>query len=111
MQEKKEKKIGKKKLNRIFLIILIMLLAVLCVSLLVQFQEKSIIKNPFKKPELFVIKDECSVIFNNIVHEIKNAGECRIFCRNECGIREKEIYDSEFVESNNSCHTCNCYCK
>jgi hypothetical protein len=111
MQKKKKNKIKKEKKSKIFLIILIMLLILLCLILLAQFQEKDFFKDPFKEPELFVIQDECSAMFNSIIHEIKDESECRLYCRNECEIREKEIHHSEFIESQNSCHTCNCYCE
>ena len=110
MQKKKNKKIKKRSLKFI-LIVLIVLLVVLSFFLFLQFSEKTPWENFSKKPKLIVIEDECSLIFNRIIHEIKNSGECRIACINECRIRGEEIYNSKFIESNDSCNTCNCYCK
>jgi len=111
MQTQKKEKIKTTKKRKILLITLILFLVVLSTLLVLQFQEKSVIKKIFQEPTMYEIKDECGLLFNNILHEIKNSGECKISCINECSIRNKNFYDSNFIEKNNSCHTCNCYCK
>jgi len=110
MQKKKWQKVKFKRTTKIFLIAIIILSLALVSLLLVQLQKNLHIENIFKEPELFVIRDECSLIFNNIIHEIKNEGECTIICKNECEMRDKIFHDSEFVKKEDSCHICNCYC-
>jgi hypothetical protein len=106
MQKKEKKKLKKLRVSNIFLIVLVMLLILLGVLLWVQFHDKK----SLKEPKLFVIEDKCSVMFNTIMHVITDEGKCRLSCRYECEIRDLKISLSEFIESNNSCHTCNCYC-
>src|SRR3989338_1359390 len=100
-----EKKGKKKKLIGKILIVILILFIILIILLLIQYKklDLSILT---RKPQLFIIKDECSLILGNIIHKIKNGDECKIFCRNECILRKIEFYNSEFIESNNSCHTC-----
>ncbi|OGJ17896.1 hypothetical protein A3K73_07790 [Candidatus Pacearchaeota archaeon RBG_13_36_9] len=64
-----------------------------------------------KKPKMYPVQDRCSIILNRLLHQIKDEGECRIACRNECEIRSEKFDSSEFVEKENSCNICNCYCK
>ncbi|MCK4997500.1 hypothetical protein KAS08_04295 [Candidatus Pacearchaeota archaeon] len=59
----------------------------------------------------FSIDDECSIIMGNLIHNIRDGGDCKIKCVNNCEIRELDFYDSEFTFENSSCHTCDCYCK
>jgi hypothetical protein len=64
-----------------------------------------------KEVVMYAINDECSLVMGNIIHQIRDNGDCRIRCVNECGLREKEIVKIEFELKNNSCHVCDCYCK
>ena len=66
-----------------------------------------------KKTDIFKfsIDDECSIIMGNLIHNIRDGGDCKIKCMNNCEIRELDFYDSEFVFENSSCHTCDCYCQ
>ncbi len=106
MNKKKE---TKKLIKKIYIIILI-LTTIIIILLIIDFLPKENL-NPLKEPELYVIKDECSVVLSSIIHQIKNEGECRIRCRNECEIRGKEIDNIEFTEQISDCNICNCYCK
>ena len=103
-KRKKERRIKK------ILIIIFVLIVLLLILLIVEYSTLNL-GFLIKKPKLFVIKDECSLILNNIIHKMKNGDECRIVCRNECELRKMSFHNSEFIEGNNSCHTCNCYCK
>lgn len=105
----KQKK--KKIIKRILLILIISLIFLLTILTMMNLEVITKIKNLSKKPTLFIIPDECSLILSNIVHKIKNEDECKIVCINECVMREMKFHESEFVIGNNSCHTCNCYCK
>ena len=97
---------------RIVLIILAILLAGIIFALLV---ESGYIENPlrssFSSPELFVIEDSCSLIVGQLIHTIENSDTCEMRCKTECSVREMSFHDSEFVEKENDCNECNCYCK
>ncbi len=102
------KKRNEKSLIRIVLIVIFFLLAATVILILVDNSEDiSIIKTPKE----YLIEDECGLVVGNLIHQIKNEGECRIKCRNECEVREESFYDSEFEERENACHLCICYCK
>ncbi|MBD3253216.1 hypothetical protein GF386_05770 [Candidatus Pacearchaeota archaeon] len=105
------KKKSRKKINKIILITIIVLIVILATLLIFQFGIFKYVKNITKEPRLFVIRDECSLILGNILHQIKSNGECKIFCRNNCNLREMNYHNSEFIEKEGSCHICNCYCK
>lgn len=62
------------------------------------------------EPELFVIKDECGSVLGNLIHQIRDAGECRIKCVNECDVRDMEFFEFEFEGKNNDCNSCECWC-
>ncbi len=97
------------KLSKIIFIASIMCIIALIVLLIYQFK---IFKSLFpSEPELIVIDDECSIMMNSIVHQIKNKGGCRIMCNSECEVRNMDFHHSEFIYKENSCHICNCYCK
>ena len=108
---KKKKAEERKKLTKIVLVIIITLSIFVLALLLIQQGILEDIKRKMSEPKLFEIEDECSLILNRIIHKIKNEGECKITCRNECGLRKMNFYSSEFIEKENACHTCNCYCK
>jgi hypothetical protein len=59
----------------------------------------------------FEIKDECSLVLDNLIHQIKDEGICRMMCINECDIRDMDFYKSVFSPKENSCSLCDCYCK
>ncbi len=96
----------------IIIILLIVLLLVIIPILLFQL---NIIGNPLKnlnsKPQLFVIKDECSLIVGKLIHNIKDEGSCQLICRSNCEVRSLNFYNSEFKEIEKDCNECNCYCK
>jgi uncharacterized metal-binding protein len=111
-KEKKEKIMSKKrrkeKLTRIISIIIFLLLAATVILIIIDnFQSIDLVKNPKK----YLIEDECGLIVGNLIHQIKDEGECRIECRNECEIRQESFHDSEFIKRESACHVCNCYCK
>jgi hypothetical protein len=97
-----------KKLSRIIFIFSFLCIVALIVLLFFHFK---IIEYLYSSgPELIVIEDECSIMLNNIIHQIKDEGGCRIMCSAECEIRNMKFHHSEFIFKDNSCHTCNCYC-
>jgi len=106
-----KKKEPRKKSIKIIIIIII-ILAILTISLLA-IQEGFVeeIKRTFSEPTLFEIKDECAPILGSIIHQIKNEDGCKITCRNRCNLEEMNFDKVIFIEKENSCHTCNCYCK
>jgi hypothetical protein len=111
MQKKKIRKVNRRPQSRIFIGSIVLLSLLLIALLFIEFDLKNFFEKLSKKPELFVIQDKCSLIFKNIIHQIRDKEECSNLCRNECSIRDKKIHSSEFIESNSSCHTCNCYCR
>jgi hypothetical protein len=116
MPNKKEKinfkKKPKKRLIKLVLIILtIILILVLLMTLVIQYNFINNFKNLQPKEKIFLIKDECSLILGQIIHQIRDKDECRIRCINECRLENLNIKKSDFVLGNNSCHACNCFCK
>ena len=67
----------------------------------------------FEKKEIKIIPiaDKCSILFENILHPIKDEAGCENSCRSECLTRDMKFYKSEFSFNQDSCNTCNCYCK
>lgn len=113
MNKNKEEKIShkQKKLRKNIIFLLIFLIAVFICLVFIQSEILDKIKTALKKPQLFVIKDECAIITNQLIHQIKNEGECKARCRNECTLRDASFNRFEFIESSNSCHNCYCYCR
>ncbi len=65
-----------------------------------------------KKEIIFVaLQDRCSLMFDNILHTIKDDSGCENYCRAECITRGIEFYKTEFYLKEDSCNICNCYCK
>ncbi|MCX6749903.1 MAG: hypothetical protein NTZ83_00430 [Candidatus Pacearchaeota archaeon] len=101
---KKKKRFFKKIL--IILCVLILILIIL-ISINLKMWEH------FHKKEIKMIPllDRCSLLFNNLLHTIKDESSCENYCRSECSTREMEFYNSEFLSKQESCNICNCYCK
>ena len=62
-------------------------------------------------PQYFEIKDECGLILGNLVHQVRDAGECRIKCVNECDVRDLEFLNFSFVGKLDDCNSCDCWCE
>ena len=62
-------------------------------------------------PEKFDVVDECSLIMGNIIHNMRDEGDCKIKCENNCDFREMDYLNSSFTFKETSCHTCECWCK
>jgi hypothetical protein len=99
------------KIIKIITIIIIILLTIFFIIILVESQSLDFVSNLFKKPKAVSVNDECSLIFNNLVHQIKNEGECKIRCRNECSLEKMNFYSVNFTAKSDSCNICSCYCK
>ncbi len=92
--------------SKIFLIVIsILLITTLILSL---FET-----NIFKKDKNLKIhlKDECSILFNNLIHSIKTSGNCKSICSLECERKNLEFKSINFTKKENSCNNCDCYCK
>lgn len=116
MKKQKTKKNQTKKENpakivKLIIILIIVLSVIFFILLIIQSQLSDSINNLFKKPKMFNVNDECSLIFNNIVHQIKSEGDCKIRCRNECQLKNMDFYNINFTSESKSCNICNCYCK
>jgi hypothetical protein len=103
----------KKRSNGLYalIVVLIIFFLVLCIALLVQL---NVVDNPIQdvnsEPQLFNIRDECTMILGNLIHKIKDADGCELSCKTECGVRDMGFYSSDFIESDTDCHVCRCYC-
>ena len=63
-----------------------------------------------RKPKTINIKDECSLLFNNLIHIIKTKGNCESLCKNKCSSYNLKFKSVEFKENRTSCNTCECFC-
>ena len=106
-----KKKRKTRKLTKTIVMIIIAFSILLIILLIIQSHILDLFTDLFKEPELFIIRDECSLIVGQIIHEMKNEGDCKIMCTNNCILRDMKYYNSSFIQKINSCHTCNCYCK
>jgi len=61
--------------------------------------------------EYFSVKDECGDVMGNLIHQIRDDGECRMKCVNECDVREMEFVSFEFELRSGDCNACACWCK
>ena len=112
----KRKKINSKKENpskliKIILFIILFLAIILFLMLIIQSSLLDYINSLFRKPKMFAINDACSLIFSNVIHQIKNEGDCKISCRSECQLKNMNFYNINFIPQSSSCNICNCYCK
>ena len=107
----KPKKQNSGNIIKIILILIILLAIIFFIILIMQSSILDSVNSLYKKPKMLAIKDECSRIFSNIVHQIKSEGDCKIRCRNECQLKNMNFYDINFTSNSNSCNICNCYCR
>jgi len=112
MKKKRKKNLRKKTKTKelykglvVFSIILIVLLVILLIISL--FKSTG---GDLDEPQLYSIRDECSLVMGNVMHPIQDGGDCKIKCINECEFRGLEIDSFEFVPQNSSCNVCDCYC-
>lgn len=101
MKRKKSRKVT----TIIFWFLIILLISLILINL--KFWEY------IKKKEIIMVplQDRCSIMFDNLLHTIKDDSGCENYCRAECITREAEFYKTEFYSKENSCNICNCYCK
>jgi hypothetical protein len=111
IKRERKNKNRNKSLIKIILAIIIILSLLLVIMIVIQFGIIDWIKSLTKEPKLFVLKDECSLIMNNLFHTINDENNCKVFCTNHCQLNEMRYHSSEFVVGYQSCNTCNCYCK
>lgn len=104
---KKVKKHNHVKLARSLFVVGVFLIVVLIGLVL----SSSDIFDGSKEVRLFSIMDECSLVMGNLIHQIRDSGDCRIRCINECDIRDMDFDSVEFVLQNSTCHLCDCYCR
>ena len=63
------------------------------------------------EPQKFEVKDECGQVLGNLIHQIRDAGECRLKCVNECDVRGMEFVRFEFEGKITDCNSCDCWCE
>jgi hypothetical protein len=93
--------------RKIFVLLILLLVLILLIS--IDFK----VWKPLEKKEVKMIPliDRCSVLFNNLLHSIKDESSCENYCMAECSTRDMKFYKSEFSPNLEGCNTCNCYCK
>jgi len=60
--------------------------------------------------QVFPLEDKCALVMGNLIHQVRDVGECHVKCVNECKIRELNFDHVEFVAHDVSCNDCDCYC-
>ncbi len=107
--KKKRRKKQKKKFSK--LIFTLILLGIIVVIVLI-FLELDIQEKLKEKEVVHInIEDGCSIILENLVHQIRDELDCANACVSECYILNKDFYESNFTYNNQGCHACECYCK
>ncbi len=96
-----------KKKIRVLTYIILILLILLFVLILINF---NFLRSSKLNPEKILIEDKCATILNNLIHQIRNENDCRMICKAECEVRKKEFSRSNFLQKENSCNICECYC-
>ncbi len=110
------KSVQRSKVSKKFLLSIIFCLFVLLILivplLLIQL---NIIQNPAlflsKKVQNFIIKDECSLVVGQLIHNIKDEGSCQLSCITRCNTYKLKYYNSTFKENVGDCNSCDCACK
>jgi hypothetical protein len=97
----------KNRVSRIIFSISILLIIVLVVLL---FYHLGFFDSTVKGEKNFQVADECSLVMNNLLHEIKSEDSCRVVCFEECKLRGLDYRGYSFKENENSCHDCFCTC-
>ena len=109
---RKKKKLKVAWIFGVSVIFLIILLASLISVLLIQL---GVINNPFynlhSDTKVIVIKDECTMIAGNLIHNIQDEGICEQKCKTNCDVLKMFFVSSEFAERTNDCHACICKCR
>ncbi len=110
VKKKKAKKSKTKKINRgsnLFLVLAIICLLVLVIFIVAN-SEFSLEEPGIKRINM---TDECGVIAGRMIHQIRDSEDCKLRCKNACGVEDLEFEDHLFYESNSSCHQCSCFCR
>ncbi len=101
MRKKRQKKLVK--IILIGLVTLLILLILIDLKVWKFFEKKDI--------KIISLEDKCSLMSGVILHAIKDDSGCENYCHSECSIIKMKFYKVEFQAKDNSCNTCNCYCK
>jgi hypothetical protein len=64
-----------------------------------------------KSEKMEMIQDRCSLFMGNLLHQVKDEPSCRINCRNYCDTEKMDYLRVVFVEYNDKCNLCECYCR
>ena len=104
----KVQKGNKKKLAIIIILSIMLLVVIFSIMIAADLFSFSLEKEKVKR---FDVQDKCSLIVGRLIHVVRDADDCRINCRAECGVRRYEFVQSNFTEQINECNQCACYCK
>jgi hypothetical protein len=105
-----KKKRGHKRKNKKVVRTLFVLAGILVLALILLFMSSFGFFEE-RQNKYFDIKDECGVVLGNLIHQVRDAGECRVKCVNECGLEEMEIDRYNFVANFTDCNKCECWCE
>jgi hypothetical protein len=103
-----KKKKNKKNLNSVYLLFIVVFLLILILIGLFMgnlglFEQK-------KEAQDFYIIDKCAIVMGNLIHQVRDEGECRVKCINECGLLDLDFEHVDFLRKDNDCNDCNCFC-
>ena len=104
------KKRRKSSLIKKILVTIVLLIALIVLLFFIEYYPDAL-GSLAKKPKMYNVEDRCGIILDRLLHQIKDEGECRIACRNECEVRNEKFDSSEFIPKENECNVCSCYCK
>jgi|SRR3989344_1854241 len=90
---------------------IIALFIIILVLIFFQFGFADRVKTYFKNPTLYTLKGECYLIANNLIYELNQESDCRMKCINHCWVVRSEFVNSSFLIQQNTCNSCDCYCK
>jgi hypothetical protein len=106
---------GKRKVKHYswcFLVLAFVLLIIFVSIFISEFVSFNFIGDIFEKPHLVDIKDECSLIMGNLVHQVRDETDCNLRCNNECNMEDSKFIESNFTRNGDGvCNRCDCFCK
>jgi len=97
--------------NRKVVILLFFGVGILVVGLVLLIMSSVGFFEKFEEEKYFDIKDECGIILGNLVHQVRDEGECRLKCVNECDVRGMDFVRFGFEGKIEDCNSCDCWCK
>ena len=122
MQQEKKEKRNKKNIeklkkehclySKLFLILIIIFGIFFFMLIFFEFGNFCFLKSFFSEPVFFEVYGDCSYAPGiGLVYQIESIEDCSVVCRNECEVRKMERFNYSFLNIQNPCNKCECYCK